>query len=113
MMKRNANSYVNGTAALKMPRWVESPDEATIIAFPSSRSICHADAFDRSTGALEESPRKAASWVKHLMDASEMYCSLRYESMLGVPYNLFTNKGVAVLSVGAAAVGIVSLILGV
>ena len=41
-----------------------------------------------------------------------MYCSLRYESMKGCPYNLFSEKSIAALSIGGAIIGIVSLILG-
>ncbi len=111
MMKRSANSYVNGTAALEMPRWIERPDEATIIAFPSSHRACREDGKDRP-GAREEGSRNSKSQVRRMLDSSEMYCSLRFESMRGVPYHLFTNKGIAVLSTGAAVMGVVSLILG-
>ena len=110
MSKRNVNSYTSGTSALVMPRWVQSPDEANIIAFPGSL---------RTVRASESLPTEPAgqcyrkqSRIRRIADSSEMLCSLRFESMLGCPYHLFTRQGIAALSTGAAIIGIVSLILG-
>ena len=127
--KRNV-SYTNGTAALKIPRQDYRPREAKIIAFPSSRTVANtAKAAPASRPASDDrakvpSPRRpqhaatpdhrrsVRETLRGIILASEMYCSLRYESMLGCPYHLFSREGVALLSAGAALIGIVSLILG-
>lgn len=111
MARQNANSYLNGTAALKMPRWVQSPDEAAIIAFPSSRKVASEPARVLPDEGREAPPNPTVG-LRRLLDSSEMYCSLKFESMRGVPYGLFTQKGIAALSAGAAAIGLASLVLG-
>ena len=112
MGERNASKYTNGTAALKMPRWAESPDDAKIIAFPSSRMVtCTAHAATREPKRAARHA-KPSGRVQRILESSEMYCSLKLESMGGCPYNLFTKRGIATLSAGASAIAIVSLILG-
>ena len=110
MNKRIAKSYTSGTSALAMPRWVQSPDEATIISFPGSLRTVRASESP-VTEPMGKQPQKQ-SRIKRLADSSEMLCSLRFESMLGCPYHLFTRTGIAALSTGAAIIGLVSLILG-
>lgn len=110
MMKRNANSYTSGTSALVMPRWVQQPDEAAIIMFPGTVKAMKAAKHDSDKQAVQQECKKPLA--RRLADSSEMLCSLKYESMLGCPYHLFTRQGIAALSTGAALIGIVSLILG-
>lgn len=110
MSKRNVNSYTSGTSALAMPRWVQNPDEATIIVFPTSFRAPQEPEF--SIAKPTKRGRKRQSATRRLLDSSEMMCSLRFESMLGCPYNLFTRPGIAALSTGAVVIGIISLILG-
>lgn len=105
------DTYTNGTSALKMPRFVESPDDAAIIAFPTSRERKAAHAKPAEC-AREHLLEKASGAVRNTLESSEMYCSLRYESLRGCPYNLFTQKGIAALSAGSAVIGVLSLILG-
>ena len=50
--------------------------------------------------------------LTNLLDASEMFCSLRYESMSGCPYGAFTPQGIAWLSTASSLCAIVSLIMG-
>ncbi|MBQ9041941.1 MAG: hypothetical protein IJ111_03920 [Eggerthellaceae bacterium] len=111
MGKRNFNAYTNGTAALKMPRWAETAEDAKIIMFPTRNS---APAVHNVRAHAQEKPaaeRKTAT-AKRILESSEMYCSLKLESMLGCPYNLFTKQGIAILSACSGAIAIVSLILG-
>lgn len=111
MANRNFRSFTNGTAALEMPRYVTQPDEATIIKFPGSRqNVAGAQPNRRDGGPKHATPKH--SFLKSALESSEMYCSLKFESMRGCPYHLFTRKGVAVLSLGASAIAAVSLILG-
>ena len=110
MMKRNANSFTSGTSALVVPRWVQNPDEATIIAFP--RKLQTVQAEEQPTRHPSSQQKGRGSLARRLVDSSEMICSLRYESMLGCPYHLFTRSGVVALSAGSAIIGIISLILG-
>lgn len=110
MMNRNANSYTSGTSALVMPRWVQQPDEATIIEFPGNFKA--AQKAEQNPVQHETPQVQRKSLARRLADSSEMLCSLRFESMLGCPYHLFTRQGIAALSTGAALIGIVSLILG-
>lgn len=111
MGERNFNAYTNGTSALKIRRWVESPEDAKIIAFPGARP---AAAKAPELAPIQQSHRRSesAGFLRSILDSSEMYCSLRYESMKGCPYNLFSEKSIAALSIGGAIIGIVSLILG-
>lgn len=111
MGKRNFNAYMNGTSALKVWRWVESPEDAKIIAFPGSRTVV-ADAPSPARIQQNQRQAKPADFLRNVLDSSEMYCSLRYESMKGCPYNRFSEKAIAALSAGGAFIGIVSLILG-
>ena len=107
----NFSSYTNGTSALKMQRWVAQPDEATIIKFPGSKCRTAREEPPHQ----EPGPQRETNGFKNLervFESSEMYCSLRYESMLGCPYHLFTRKGIAVLSVGASVIAAIALILG-
>ena len=111
MANRNLRSFTNGTAALEMPRSVKQPDEATIIKFPGTRQNVAARQLDRrDNGPKHAAPKR--SFLRNALESSEMYCSLRFESMQGCPYHLFTKRGVAALSLGASAIAIVSLILG-
>ena len=55
---------------------------------------------------------KVKAFFRNALDSSEMYCSLRYESMKGCPYNVFSERAIAALSLGGALIGIVSLLLG-
>ena len=103
MGERNFNTYTNGTSALKITRWAESPEDAKIIAFPGLQAVEDRPARNRP---------EAQGFARRVLDSSEMYCSLRYESMRGCPYNLFTEESIAALSLGGALIGIVSLILG-
>ena len=112
MGERNANQYTNGTAALQMPRWAETPEEAKIIVFPTSRMSSPAFQLVTSEPKTRARHAHATSKLQRILESSEMYCSLKLESMLGCPYNLFTKGGIAVLSAGASAIAIISLILG-
>ena len=47
-----------------------------------------------------------------LAEASEMYCSLRYEDINGCPYDSFTPHGIAVLSSAMAFLSFISLLAG-
>ena len=111
MGKRNFSMYTNGTSALKMPRWVEAPNDAKIIAFPTSRQVASSSLAPAVTGKAP-APKRASGFVRKVLDSSEMYCSLRYESMKGCPYNVFSERAIAALSLGGALIGIVSLLLG-
>lgn len=111
MARRNFNSYTNGTSALKMPRWAETADDAKIIMFPGRQTV----AMQRKPAAHVQ--RKAAeaqpaSTLKRILESSEMFCSLRSESMMGCPYNLFSKQGIAALSTGAAVIAAISLAFG-
>ena len=111
MSKQNVTAYTNGTSALKMPCWENNSAETSIISFPSSRAVAKSPLHARLS---EERllPTQLPSPVKRLIDASEMACSLRFESMGGCPYNMFTKSNIAVLSTGASLIGLISLILG-
>ena len=111
MANRDSGTYTNGTAALKMPRYVTQPDEAAIIKFPGSHQcVAETQPARRDGGPKHVAPKRG--FLKNTLESSEMYCSLKLESMLGCPYHLFTHKGIAVLSLGASAIAAVSLILG-
>lgn len=113
MSEKTIATYTNGTAALKIPRFAESPDDAKIIKFPASRASAQreprADLPAKSPQPLRQ---RAAQSARAVLDSSEMACSLRFESMGGCPYNLFTTRGIAALSAGASFIGVLSLILG-
>ena len=111
MGERNFKSYTNGTSALKMPQWAVSPDQAKIIAFPGSRpSVVEVSTSQRARHAQQ--PQTAKGFLRTTLESSEMYCSLRYESMKGCPYNCFNEKAIAALSSGGALIALVSLLLG-
>ena len=138
MSEKMTISYTNGTAALQIPGRIEQTGGAKIIAFPGERAERGASRANRANGTAcaDQANRSGASnearvarkrgshatapqrhrslreAARGILLASEMYCSLRYESMLGCSYHLFTKEGVAALSTGAAFIGIVSLILG-
>ncbi len=111
MGKRNFNAYTNGTAALKMPRWAETPEDAKIIMFPTRNN---APATNTARTHAQERPaaEHKRPTVKRILESSEMYCSLKLESMLGCPYNLFTKQGIAILSACSGAIAVISLALG-
>ena len=109
MAGRNEVFYTNGTSALKMPRWVEEPEDAKIIMFPTSRTMSLAEGVPQDDDQ-PSADRQGA--FRTILDSSEMMCSLRLESMAGCPYNLFTKRGIAALSIGSAIVGVASAILG-
>ena len=48
-----------------------------------------------------------------MLDSSEMFCSLRFEDVKGCPYNTFTPRGIAVLSLASSIMALVSLIVAV
>ena len=48
-----------------------------------------------------------------LLDSSEMFCSLKYEDVKGCPYNAFTPRGIAALSITSSFLAIISLFIGV
>ena len=48
----------------------------------------------------------------NLVNSSEMACSLRYEDINGCPYNSFTPRSIAALSVSSSVMALVSLIVG-
>lgn len=111
MSKQNAATYTNGTSALKIPPYANSSEQPNIIAFPGLRAQGKQASHARTPEAPKHlhRPRNAFS---RMLESSEMYCSLRLESMKGCPYHLFSPSSIAVLSVGASLIGIVSLILG-
>lgn len=111
MGKRNINRYVDGTAAVQMPRFVETPDEAAIIEFPTSRGN---RAETRQPKQSRQNPRanRMRRAGQRFLDSSEMYCSLRYEDFHGCPYNLFTPEGIALLSGASSIVACIALVLG-
>ena len=47
-----------------------------------------------------------------IIDSSEMACSLRFEDVRGCPYNTFTPRGIAALSLTSSILAIVSLLMG-
>ncbi len=111
MMRTVANSYTNGTSALKISRPQTRPEEATIIAFPKvSGTKSQSKRVVQPKG--NNTTSQLVSFIKHVFNSSEMYCSLRYESMQGCPYNKFSKAGIAALSAGASCIAIISLILG-
>ena len=108
MMDRQTVDYcVNGTSALKLQRLHEAGEKATIIAFPR---------HDNRKMHVEEAPNSIAtsirSRISNLLASSEMYCSLKFEDFRGCGYGIFTQRGIAALSTGAAALAIISLITG-
>lgn len=111
MVKRNTKNYVNGTLALEIPRWVEASDDAKIIAFPGAhQGLCDHVAIAQPKKQHEDS--RLGQTLSKVFASSEMYCSLRLESMNGCPYEVFTKAGVAALSTGAGVIAVISLALG-
>ena len=51
--------------------------------------------------------------LSKLLDSSEMFCSLKYEDVRGCPYNAFTPRGIAALSITSSFLAIVSLLAGI
>ena len=48
----------------------------------------------------------------NIINSSEMLCSLRFESMGGCPYNMFTPLGAAALSGASVFCALISLLAG-
>ena len=46
-----------------------------------------------------------------VISSSEMYCSLRYESIGGCPYHAFTHRGIAMLAAASSFLAIASLLI--
>lgn len=53
-----------------------------------------------------------AKFLMNVLNSSEMFCSLKSESMGGCPYDMFTSRDVAVLSSLSALCAIVFLVAG-
>ena len=51
--------------------------------------------------------------LSKLFDSSEMFCSLKYEDVKGCPYNTFTPRGIAALSVASSILAIIALFAGI
>ena len=116
MSARNSVSFVNGTSALKMPRFVEEEDQAKIIVFPSRQAQIQDFPHDEAARederpALEAKASEVAKRIQRVLESSEMYCSLRLESMSGCPYNLFSRESIVALAAGSSLVGIIALVL--
>lgn len=87
-----------GTAALKQETSQGRSFEPRIIKFGKS-SVRQ----QTGNGNIVDTPIRSQgnSFVdifRNVLNSSEMYCSLRYESMSGCPYNVFTKGGIATLS---------------
>ena len=115
MGERNANYYIDGTSALDMRGVGIQSRTANVIEFPLKR---YEETKARSTSkAVKSAMRKRRfeerrNTLRDILESSEMYCSLKLESFTGCPYALFSKGSIAALSVGSAAIAIVSLLFG-
>ena len=110
-MKRNSSQYrVEGTSALQ-PAYVEPVQKVGhILPFPGNSNInTETSVLITKSGSFAYTVKKC---IQSALDASEMYCSLRFEDFKGVPYRVFTKRGVAALSVSSAALACIAIIVG-
>ena len=113
-MTRNLKQfYVAGTSALKLYEYEPAQvSTARIVKLPCIERV------DDPEGRAS-APKKVADAnsrqqrLKSILDASEMYCSLKTEDFRGCRYNLFSKNNVQLLATAGSAIAIISLIFGV
>ena len=112
MGERNMELYVDGTSALKLSGFELAVHEPNIIPFDSRAAKTAGPQRESDTGKHKSPRRNAGDALRHVLDASEMYCSLRYEDARGCPYDLFTKHNIAALAAGSTVLGVISLVFG-
>ena len=111
MSTRNATFYTDGTSALSIGQHRPRTSSARIIKFEKRETINEGAGVEPRV--LPVTPeRKPSSRFRDILESSEMYCSLRLESMLGCPYKMLSTQNVACIAVGSTVIGLISLILG-
>lgn len=106
---RNGGFYIEGTSALKEEAWALPKGETTIIPFPAPACDKHVQRATQPTKSLASLAKQKALAI---LEASEMYCSLRLEDFRGCSYGIFTKGGVTMLSFAISAIAIVSVVAG-
>ena len=109
MSGRNSALRIEGTAALKAQACPAANAGSIIIPFPGILRNSPATGIGNSLESIASRIKERALGI---LEASEMYCSLRFEDYRGCQYGIFTKKGVAVLSLALSMVAVVSVILG-
>ncbi len=106
----NANYYSDGSCALEMPARYDSPRDARFRAFAGTEP-------KRSNEAKTMRPRRPVeaheqSRLQSILDASEMFCSLKTEDSRGCRFNQFSYGQATFLAGASSLIAIVALILG-
>ena len=116
MGERDAKYFVNGTSALDMRCKAAEASQTRIIAFPQRNIVPLTRESAEESRVVRLSPsfgvQNARSAIRAVLNSSEMYCSLKYESFTGCPYDRLAKKNIALLSAGSAFIAIVSLAFG-
>ena len=105
---------IDGTSALKPRNGLagEMP-KGRIIAFPSKGERTQWHAGNGSHLAKNGVIATFTRLAKDLLSKSEMYCSLKFESFSGCPYNLFSDRSARLFALAGLAIAAVSLAFGV
>lgn len=100
---------VEGTSALKSQAFPSPKADAAIIPFPNSVREGQDFNLARFLSPLVARTRRKALSV---LEASEMYCSLRFEDFRGCAYGIFNRKGICALTLATSAMAVASLVFG-
>ncbi len=117
MSENTARFLTNGTSALDSSVSYRR-DIATIIQFP--RRECRiVRPFDARQTQLATSIKQhntvadsIRSHVKDVLEASEMYCSMKYEDVRGCAYRVFTRASIGTLVFSGSVIAAVALFFG-
>ena len=56
--------------------------------------------------------KRLQSWVSSTLNASEMFCSLKFEDMRGVVYGLFSKKDIRILCFASFTIAALAIAFG-
>ena len=109
MIRENTASFVQGTAALKIPeRRIHGirPQPPHVLGPEDIRTLTHCS---HKETRRRETP---GDWFWRIVASSEMACSLLTEDVRGCAYNKLTHADVAVCASAISLIALVSVLLG-
>ena len=127
-MNNQFSTYrTNGNTAYQPERKLYSPQPGRVIAFPGNPTAVsntqtalplrtqapaqhYANSPQNARGGM--SRHAAHNRFAHVLSTSEMFCSLKYESLAGVKHNVFTKSQMVLCFTVCVAIAAIALVAG-